>query len=501
MLTDTKLRNLKPKESLYKVPDRDGMYVAVTPAGAVSFRYNYSINGRQETLTIGRYGVGGLTLAEARERLHEAKRMIADGRSPAREKARDKARVKDAKSFGAWAEKWLRGYEMADSTRDMRRSVYERELKPKFAAKLLEEFTHEDLRLLTDTIVERGAPATAVHVREIVMQVYRWASERGKKVDNPADLVRPSAIAKFKPRERALSPEEIGIMYQYLDTVGTGPQFRAAAKLLLLTLVRKSELSDAKWSEINFTEGVWTIPKERMKRRNQYRDAPAQQGVIDLAGELVGHFFVVRFLLDDAQHHAQFVGASLDAQAKHKSALLQACERLALEIDVRGQGVLAAGLDAFQRATGCAELLLLAFDFLGGLDGDVAHGGDGFVCAHGLAVCVALDQVLPVLHELGGLGLGHALAAGMRLERGVGGGLAHDQLGAVVGVAWCRGRAQVQHGHGLHAVGLHKHAGPGFFVLAHVLGEVGHRFGGHRSTGAAAVVQVGLQVMDLEFLW
>ena len=63
MLTDTKLRNLKPGESLYKVPDRDGMYVAVTPAGTVSFRYNYTINGRQETFTIGRYGAGGLTLA------------------------------------------------------------------------------------------------------------------------------------------------------------------------------------------------------------------------------------------------------------------------------------------------------------------------------------------------------------------------------------------------------------------------------------------------------
>ncbi len=40
MLTDTKLRNLKPKDSLYKVPDRDGMYVAIMPAGAISFRYN-----------------------------------------------------------------------------------------------------------------------------------------------------------------------------------------------------------------------------------------------------------------------------------------------------------------------------------------------------------------------------------------------------------------------------------------------------------------------------
>ena len=46
-------------------------------------------------------------------------------------KARDKARVKRAETFGACAEKWLRGYQMADFTRDMRRSIYERELKPK----------------------------------------------------------------------------------------------------------------------------------------------------------------------------------------------------------------------------------------------------------------------------------------------------------------------------------------------------------------------------------
>lgn len=58
MLTDTKLRNLKPRDKLYKENDRDGLYVAVTPAGSISFRHNYSINGRQETVTFGRYGVG-----------------------------------------------------------------------------------------------------------------------------------------------------------------------------------------------------------------------------------------------------------------------------------------------------------------------------------------------------------------------------------------------------------------------------------------------------------
>lgn len=270
MLTDTRLRHLKPKDKLYKVNDRDGLYVAVTPAGAISFRYNYSINGRQETITFGRYGVGGITLAEARERLNEAKKMVAGGRSPAREKARDKARIKDAETFGAWAEKWLRGYQMAESTRDMRRSVYQRELKSKFAQKKLTEITHEDLRALTDNIVERGAPATAVHAREIVLQVYRWAIERGQTVDNPADLVRPASIAKFEPRDRALTPIEIGLMYRYMERIGTTPSIRAAVKLLLLTMVRKSELTNATWNEINFSEAVWTIPKERMKRRNPH---------------------------------------------------------------------------------------------------------------------------------------------------------------------------------------------------------------------------------------
>ncbi|SUA58504.1 Putative prophage CPS-53 integrase [Oligella ureolytica] len=126
MLTDTKLRNLKPKEKLYKVNDRDALYAAVTPAGTISFRYNYSIHGRQETITFGRYGLGGITLAEAREQLGEAKKMIVAGKSPAKEKARAKARIKDADTFDAWAQKWLSGYQMADSTRDMRRSVYER---------------------------------------------------------------------------------------------------------------------------------------------------------------------------------------------------------------------------------------------------------------------------------------------------------------------------------------------------------------------------------------
>ena len=55
MLTEAKLRTLKPEDKLVKITDRDGLYIAVAPSGLITFRYNYRINGRQETLTLGRY--------------------------------------------------------------------------------------------------------------------------------------------------------------------------------------------------------------------------------------------------------------------------------------------------------------------------------------------------------------------------------------------------------------------------------------------------------------
>jgi hypothetical protein len=142
MLSDTKLRTLKQKDKIYRIADRDGLYVAVLPSGTISFRYNYVFNDRQETLVLGRYGRGGLTLAEARERLGDAKKLLAAGQSPAREKARAKTRARDLETFGAWADRWLNDYPMADSTRDMRRLVYERDLKPPFGHLRLPEITH-----------------------------------------------------------------------------------------------------------------------------------------------------------------------------------------------------------------------------------------------------------------------------------------------------------------------------------------------------------------------
>jgi hypothetical protein len=162
MLTDAALKFLKPKDKPYKVSDRDGMYVAVQTSGAIIFRFDYRINGRRETLTLGRYGPSGLSLARAREKLIDAKRALLEGHSPAREKQREKRRIKEAKNFGEFAERWFLEARMADSTRAMRRSVYERDILPTFRNRLLSEITPDDLRAVCSKVKARGAPATAI---------------------------------------------------------------------------------------------------------------------------------------------------------------------------------------------------------------------------------------------------------------------------------------------------------------------------------------------------
>lgn len=93
---------------------------------------------------LGRYGTGGITLSEARTRLDQAKRKVSEGSSPAREKARDRKRAAAAAAFDEWAELWLKKHPMADSTRDMRRSVYKRDLKKVFGPLKMWEITAED---------------------------------------------------------------------------------------------------------------------------------------------------------------------------------------------------------------------------------------------------------------------------------------------------------------------------------------------------------------------
>lgn len=166
--------------------------------------------------------------------------------------------------------RWLVDARMAESTRAMRKGVVDRNILPVLKNRLFTEISADDLRALYNKVTVRGAPATAVHVRDIVKQVYAFAILYGEKVENPVDGVGAASIAIVVPKDRSLSPMEIRLTCGQMESVATYPTIRLALRMVLLTLVRKNELIEATWAEIDFETAIWMIPKQRMKGRNPH---------------------------------------------------------------------------------------------------------------------------------------------------------------------------------------------------------------------------------------
>jgi len=264
-----------------KRADRDGMYATMTDAGTITFRFDYALSGRRETLTIGRYDatVGArsmrspdaleygmsLSLAEARMLLVRARREVEQGVSPSRKKVERRSNLAQELNFGQWGDKYFAEVPLAASTKSMRRAVYDNNLAAAFGKLKLGEISPMRLLSRCEEIKGRGAPSIAIQAREIVSQIYRFVQARGLRVENPADAIRPRAIATRRPRERALTADEIGEFFRALEKAPTAPTLRMALRFVLLTLVRKSEFINATWSEVDLDAAVWTVGKERMK--------------------------------------------------------------------------------------------------------------------------------------------------------------------------------------------------------------------------------------------
>lgn len=279
MLTDTKIKSLKPKDKVYKVADRDGLYVSVSTTGTITFRYDYRINGRRETLTIGKYGADGINLAEARERLMIARKQVNEGISPASEKRAERNKIRNADRFCVFAEKYLADVQLADSTKALRVATYERDIKDTFGNRLMTEITTDEIRSHCEKIKDRGAPSTAIFVRDLIANVYRYAIQRGHKFANPADEIANSSIATFKKRERVLTPREIKLFFNTLEETQSDFALKKAVKFILLTMVRKGELVNATWDEVDFKNKVWTIPAERMKAKRAHNVYLSEQAI------------------------------------------------------------------------------------------------------------------------------------------------------------------------------------------------------------------------------
>lgn len=296
-LSEVKLRNLKPTEKAFQESDGSGMFVEVLPGGSKVWRLRYRLFGKQEKVSLGEYPA--YSLAEARQWRADCTALITRGLSPMSLKRGDalpndvkpeskeiadaflknwcreaiqKQQVKMAAvqaedTVEAFARRWYSEIVETNNSnpRNVKR-VLEKDVIPAIGEKQIADVTVTDILAITDKVKARGADQMALQTRNVLKRLFAYAIAREKSKFNPAAAIEAKFIATAKSRDVALTAEEIGKLLRAIYQSSIKRSHKLALHLLIVCMVRKSELIEANWDEIDFEQSLWIIPAERMKK-------------------------------------------------------------------------------------------------------------------------------------------------------------------------------------------------------------------------------------------
>jgi len=280
-LTDTAIRNAKPKEKPYKLTDGRGLYLLVNKSGKY-FRWDYRFGGKRKTLALGVYP--DLKLKEVREKHEDLRRLLARDLDPMEYKKQVKAEIhaETTNSFEAVAREWFLKNKPVWTEKHAQTIIsrLENNIFPWLGSVATSSITAPMLLESLRRIEDRGAVETAHRVKQICGQVFRYAIATGRGERDPsADL--KGALPPTKPKHMATitSPERIGELMRAIDGYQGNLITRCALKFAPLTFVRPGELRHAEWKEIILEETVWKIPAEKMKMRSVHIVPLSEQAV------------------------------------------------------------------------------------------------------------------------------------------------------------------------------------------------------------------------------
>jgi integrase len=271
-LSEVKVRNAKPEKKPYKLGDGDGLYLLVHPAGHKYWRMKYRFDDKEKLLALGTYPE--VSLAEAREKRFEVRRLKAQGIDPSelkKEKKRKEA-INNGNSFETITREWIEK-KSGSWTPYYARQVtqrFEKDIFPKIGHRPISAITSKEILQVAQSIEQRDAIEIAHRAVQISGQVFQYAIITDRAENNPAVALR-GALKTRTPVHRAhLGRNELPEYLEKLEEYDGGTQTKLALKLLLLTFVRPSELRCTTWSEIDFSRKEWRIPAERMKMRTPH---------------------------------------------------------------------------------------------------------------------------------------------------------------------------------------------------------------------------------------
>lgn len=259
------------KPGLY--PDGGGLYLSVSPTGTKSWRIIYVRSGKRVELGIG--SLDTVTLAEARDKAAEARKLRQEGTDP--KQAWSGQRRGEKRNFGAIAIEYIEAHEPAWKNGKHRQQW--RNTLTTYVAALwdtpVDQITVDDvLAILKPIWVTK--PETASRVRGRIESVLDAAKVRGlRNGENPAAwrgnlaLLLPARKKGPKRHHPAMPFVDVPKFFARLQAI---PALSARAlELTILTAARTSETLQARWSEFDLTEATWTVPANRMKAGREHR--------------------------------------------------------------------------------------------------------------------------------------------------------------------------------------------------------------------------------------
>ncbi|MBW8075208.1 MULTISPECIES: integrase arm-type DNA-binding domain-containing protein [Metallibacterium] len=268
MLTDAKARALKPRASVYRVADTNGLCLEVRPSGAKLWRYRYRHAGKPSMLPLGEYPA--MPLAAARAERDKARALVKAGTNPAdATRAARAAKLQSvANTFAAIAAEFLtkrakEGMGAGSVARDQR--MIEKDLAS-VGHLPVAEITAPVLLAALRKLEHRGVLETAHRARGFAGRVFRYAIATGRAERDPSADLRGALV---QPQTRHFAsitdPARIGDLLRAIDGYKGSPVTVAALKLAPLVFVRPGELRKARWSDLNLDHGEWRYTASKTK--------------------------------------------------------------------------------------------------------------------------------------------------------------------------------------------------------------------------------------------
>ena len=271
MLTDTALRNLKPKDKPYKVTVGEGLYLLVSPTGGKLWRMNYRHNGKQKTLAIG--GYPAVSLKSAKEQRDKANELRAAGVDPSEEKKTIKDTIKAdetqaSATFKNIAIEWHSTYTQRLSpvhAAKLKRYLEEK-FFPSLGGILVNEITPAMVLSVSKPVEKKGHICTAHKLTRLAGQVLEYARLKGLLMYNVAVGLNKALVPDSPNSHPTLTdPQQIGRLLLALEEMDATPSVYAFMNILPMVFTRQTELRTSKWHEFDLENRIWTIPASRMK--------------------------------------------------------------------------------------------------------------------------------------------------------------------------------------------------------------------------------------------